>query len=236
MSTEWLYQRFQEYGDFIYACKEINLDDTLKFSNIYFEPISWGRIFRIRRCVCSLWYKTNNSFKAIGFLGLTTTGNAKCSELCGKLFFGNKEIDCFVNANGVFSLFLGDSKLGSFEPISKFSKFMQLGSVKFETNFSMKGTVKLPCFWFWNQISAIEGTIGNNLIGRVLIAGKTSKFLIFPRFTYKKNGISNGCRMPEFDALPIFMDVPCNTISFNDNIFLLFIFCRSIAYYAIGSG
>ena len=237
----WTQRILKDKQRYFFHFQNKNFTSDASFLHLYYGCWSRGRAPGSRFCNGPLWIKQkDNSYEPIGFFLWKCTGFFKHDQEYGILYLGNQCIEASrVEGNRVIISYNGD-EIGNFI-YTPCSRLFYLGSGFFSsTTSNFSGYLYLPKFFVCSQFHVVKGMIFNTLRGKVKINGITSTFLLsqggnFPEIPSNKITAPDIFHlMPQNNATSIFDKVNVDSISFSDKLILLFLFCRSIAFYMPG--
>ena len=198
---------------------------------------------RSRSCERVLWeIGSDGNVSPAGYMCFKCSGLVKCNNEYGVLLIGNQRIVATGTNGENVCIKLNNQETGCFE-WSFWSRFFYKGGGSFyNKDNSVSGTIRLPAFFIASNFHAIDGMADNTLWGKVTINNQKCKFQIQQaksNYYYKEDPSSQDTLfsfIPKNTIEPIDDEITSLNLAEKDRLLLLFLFCRSIAFYEYAQG
>lgn len=201
------------------------------FSSLFYgADVTTGYYPFARFCTQTIWYIDSNKKVPVGVFAYKKCGFYKSSREYGRLLWGDHQIEAVRESGDKTIIYDNGTYVGDYV-YSRKSLLFDLGNITLtlhDSNRSMK--ILMPFYFFSNQFFSTTGSSQRTIKGKIYDMNTFQEnFFVIYNGSQKTNDFC--CR--NCDKLNIFSNMNTSLLTTHELFQLLFVFCRSIAYYRL---
>jgi hypothetical protein len=232
---EWCESKLNENRRYFHLFSQKTVESIYK---IVFGSCYHGHSPGGRSCERTLWnIDSAGNVSPAGYMCFRCSGFLKHDKEYGVLLLGNQRLEAERTSGNIVHIKLNDQKIGCFE-WTFWSRFFYKGSGRFYNNdHSVSGKIHLPAFFVASNFHALGGMSDNTLWGNVTINKSRYQFQIHQadsNYYHKETPFEQDTLfsfVPKKTVEPIDDKITRLNLTEKDRLLLLYLFCRSIAFY-----